>query len=207
MKKTHILSLTIVILLFLAGAVLISADEIQITDNQITKNSVSLVEANSESAKQQGNAVCPDPAKPCHHKQKKFDVWEMSFKLPARIVDNKSYKSAPFYAVMLKTINIDDDCDGGEYYKALESERKKVQATQPQRKVFASYACPNMGAVDYDFAGKIDASGDNVLIQNFIAVYGGTTQTEAETLRRTLSAKYPKAVVKKMNATWERIVQ
>lgn len=207
MRKTHVLSLTIIALLFLAGTVLIFAGEIQITGNQIAENGATLFDANSEFALQQGNAVCPNPAAPCNHRQKKFDVWELSFKLPARIVDNKTYKSAPFYAVMLKTFNIDDDCDGGEYYISLERERKKVQAMQPERKVFASYMCPNMSAVDYDFAGKMNAAGDSVVIQNFIAVYGGTTQAEAETLRRSLSAKYPKAVVKKMNATWERIVQ
>ena len=153
------------------------------------------------------NAVCPIPSKPCHHRLKRFEDWELSFRMPARIKDNKLYSSAPFYAVILKTVNTTEDCDGGEFYIALEDERKQIQKLQRERKVFASYMCPDMGAVDYDFKGKMDASGERVVIENFIAVYAGTTEAEAESLRRGLRDEYPQAVVKRMTARWERIMQ
>ena len=44
----------------------------------------------------------------------------MSFKMPARLKANTPYKSAPFYAVILKTYEMDVDCDGGEYIEAAE---------------------------------------------------------------------------------------
>lgn len=160
------------------------------------------------SQQQQRNAVCPIPIQPCRHKEKEFADWELSFKLPAKITPNKTYSSAPFYAVMLKTYKSeDDDCDGGEYIEALEAERKQLQKSQPERKVFAAYACPNMDAVNYDFEGRWDKAKDVELIGNFIAVYAGQTAEEAKTLRQSLLDEYPKATVKKMTAQWERIEQ
>jgi hypothetical protein len=89
----------------------------------------------------------------------------------------------------------------------MENERKEFQNSQSDRKVFAKYACPNMDAVGYDFEGRMDAAGENVLIDNFIAVYAGETAEEAEVLRRSIRDEYPKAIIKKMTANWERIVQ
>lgn len=153
------------------------------------------------------NAVCGDPAKPCQHRQKEFARWELSFELPAKIVANKTYSSAPFYAVLLKTYVSNEDCDGGEYVAAIERERKKLQTKQSARKVFALYGCPNMDAVGYDFEGLWDTARERILINHFIAVYAGETKNEAEVLRRQLLAEYPDAAIKKMTATWERIVQ
>ncbi|MDQ4121062.1 MAG: hypothetical protein M3209_06415 [Acidobacteriota bacterium] len=152
------------------------------------------------------NAVCPDPAKPCKHRGKEFAEWELSFKLPAKITPNKTYSSAPFYAVVLKTYDL-EDCDGGEYMEAVERERKKEQAMQLERKVFAYYSCPNMDAVGYDFEGLWDKNRENILIPNFLAVYAGETEEEAQALRKQMLSEYPKATVKKMTATWERIEQ
>lgn len=156
---------------------------------------------------QQRNAVCPIPGKPCAHKEKEFAEWELSFQLPAKIIPNKTYSSAPFYAVMLKTYKSEEDCDGGEFIEALENERKEVQNLEPERKVFASYGCPNMDAVNYDFEGRWDKAKEMVLIDNFIAVYAGETEEEAEVLRRSMRDEYPQAVIKRMTANWERIVQ
>lgn len=105
------------------------------------------------------NAVCPDPKNPCHHKEKEFAEWELPFRLPAKIQPNKTNKSAPFYAVLLKTYDSVEDCDGGEYIEAAEAERKRLQKLQLERKVFASYGCPNMDAVNYDFEGRYDDAG------------------------------------------------
>lgn len=153
------------------------------------------------------NAVCPHPEKPCRHKEKEFAEWELSFRLPAKIQPNKTYSSAPFYAVLLKTYDSVEECDGGEYIEEAEAERKRLQNSQLERKLFASYACPNMDAVSYDFEGKFDAAKERVLIDNFIAIYAGETKEEAEQLRKQLLDGYPKAVVKRMTAQWERIEQ
>jgi len=161
------------------------------------------------SPKSAANAVCPDPAKPCQNKILHFDDWALSFKVPARPQPNKTYRSEQFYSIILKTYEPaeDEDCDGGEYIVALEEERKQLQQDYPDRKVFASYLCPNMGATEYDFPGKMDAKNERVLIDNFIAIYAGKTKEEAEKLRQALLPQYPKAVIKPMTATAEWIYQ
>jgi hypothetical protein len=172
--------------------------EFNSSENQTNKKTVT--------KQTQSNTVCPDPEKPCKHRQKEFANWELSFKLPAKIVANKTYSSAPFYAILLKTYEL-EDCDGGEYMEAVEKERKKEQALQIRRKVFAFYSCPNMDAVGYEFEGLWDKKRENILIPNFLAIYAGETKEEAEQLRRQMLENYPKAAVKKMSATWERIEQ
>lgn len=158
-------------------------------------------------ATQQANAVCPDPAKPCRHKEKTFDDWELSFKMPPKLQPNKPYKSAAFYALILKTYETGDDCDGGEYIEAVETERKNLQINYPERKAFAAYQCPNMGAVDYDFEGKWSAGKENIVIGNFLAIYAGETKAEAENLLSKIKTRYPEAAIKQMTATYEKIEQ
>lgn len=153
------------------------------------------------------DAVCPDPAKPCDHKDKRFDEWELSFKLPSTLKPNTPYSSSPFYAIILRSYPIGDDCDGGEFISAAEVDRKREQADQPGRKVFASYECPNMSAVNYEFDGRWNAKHANVAIGNFIAVYAGTSRDEAEQIFSFLKAKYPNATIKEMRATYEMIEQ
>jgi hypothetical protein len=153
------------------------------------------------------NDVCPDPAKPCNHKDKHFDDWELSFKMPARLQANKTNSSAPFYGIILKTYALEDDCDGGEYIEAIEAERKRLQHEYPERKVFASYECPNMAAVNYDFPGRWDAKKETILISNFLAIYAGKTKEEADELLGKIRAKYPDAQLKQMTANYEWIVQ
>lgn len=155
----------------------------------------------------QANAVCPDPSKPCHHKQKRFDDWELSFKMPAKLPVNKEIKSAPFYAVILKTYPMGEDCDGGEFIEAAEADRKREQANQLSRKVFASYECPNMGAVSYDFAGRFDAKKEMVVVGNFIAIYVGTSKAEGDEALKFLKSEYPEAQLKQMTAVYELIEQ
>jgi hypothetical protein len=152
------------------------------------------------------NAICPDPAKPCNHKEKQFDDWELSFKMPGKLKPNKTYYSAPFYALILKTYKL-DDCDGGEYIEAVEKERKELQRSQPGRKVFASYDCPNMGGVSYDFPGAYDAKRERSLIDNFLAIYAGETKEEADKLMGRMKGTYPNAQLKQMKATFEIIDQ
>ena len=149
--------------------------------------------------------VCPDPKKPCRHREKNFDEWELSFQLPAKIKPNVTYKSAAFYAVIIK--KYDEWCEEFDSNSAVEPERLRVQKLLPTRKVFADYSCPNIDAVGYDFAGKTDKSGERVLYMDYIAVYAGKSLDEANQLLVDLRKKYPKAEVKKMTASWERLEQ
>ena len=127
--------------------------------------------------------------------------------MPAKLQPNKSYKSAAFYAVILKTYEMSDDCDGGEYIEAVEAERKELQVNHAERKVFAGFQCPNMAAVDYDFEGKWSEDKESVVISNFLAIYAGATKTEAENLLNALKAEYPEAAIKQMTVSYEKIEQ
>lgn len=153
------------------------------------------------------NRVCGDPGEPCEHKEKEFAEWELTFKLPAKISANKLYRSAPFYAVLLKTYESVEDCDGGEFIEAIEAERRREQSQNFLNKVFASYSCPNMDAIGYEFDGANDPKTGNTLIANFIAIYAGDTKAEADKLLQELKGRYAKGVVKKMVANYERIEQ
>lgn len=234
MKKLCILQTALIIFLFSGCSALTASQNTQDNSNQAIQSNNQTAQASASagdptdqkpastfanlesegtnlpmerSTEQQANAVCPIPDKPCKHKEKEFAEWELSFRLPAKIIPNKTYKSAPFYAVMLKTYESEEDCDGGEFIEALETERKEVQNLQLDRKVFAAYRCPNMDAVNYDFEGRWDKAKEMELIGNFIAVYAGTTAEEAEVLRRSMRDEYPQAVVKRMTVNWERIEQ
>ena len=150
------------------------------------------------------NAVCPDPARPCRTKQKEFGEWELSFGLPARIRPNVTYKSAPFYAIILQTYS--EGCDELDVNPQVEPERLRIQKLYPARKVFAEYSCPNMDATTYDFVGKRKANGDALYI-DYIAVYAGETADEADRLLKQVKAEYPDATVKRMTAAWSLIEQ
>lgn len=149
--------------------------------------------------------VCPDPKKPCRHREKNFDEWELPFHLPAKIKPNVTYKSIPFYAVIIK--KYEEGCGELDLNSAVEPERLRVQKLLPTRKVFAEYSCPNMDAVGYDFAGKMDKSRQRFLYMDYIAVYAGKSLDEANRLFDELRKKFPKAEVKKMTANWQRLEQ
>jgi hypothetical protein len=148
---------------------------------------------------QTGLAICSNPKTPCQHRDKEFAPYELSFRLPGRLRQNYDYKSVPFYAVVLKTYKDfeagGDGCDGGEFSTAIEDERKKAQKLFPDQKAFASYQCPDMGAVLYK-------SGTRDLNDTFMAVYGGTTITEAQGVLAKAKANYPAASLKRMVAIY-----
>ena len=146
--------------------------------------------------------VCADPSAPCKSPNKEFAPYELSFQLPKRLRPNVGYKSAPFWAVLLKlkSADPDADCDEGEYSSKLENERKQVQSMFPDRKVFADQQCPDMGAVSYTISGKNN-------VNTFVAVYGGATRAEAETLLLKAKHKYPGASIKSMQVIFEQTEQ
>ncbi|MBI3650001.1 MAG: hypothetical protein HY231_03005 [Acidobacteria bacterium] len=147
--------------------------------------------------------VCPNPVAPCKSKHREFYPYDLSFTLPAKIKVNTDYTSAPFFAVMLKDkiqVAEKEECDGGEFHTRVENERKKIQTLFPDKKVFASYQCPDMGALSYTVYGK-------PLNDNFIALYAGDTLEKANQTLALAKTKYPKATLKKMQVGYNQIDQ
>jgi hypothetical protein len=196
-----------------------SAEATNQRSDEILSNANSVSAANKISANKQtkaaptpkptpkklSNAVCGDPSKPCRHKQKGFDDWELSFQMPPRLAANKTYSSAAFYAVIVK--KYDEGCDELDVNPLVEPERIKLQKRFPANKVFAEYSCPNMSAVNYDFNGKMDEAGERFLYMDYIAVYAGESVEEAKRLRDELLEEFPQAEVKKMTANFGIIEQ
>jgi len=150
--------------------------------------------------------VCPDPKSPCNSAAKRFSPFELSFRLPSRLAKGKTYTSAPFFAVLIRTY-ADEACDADDHTESIEKERLQLQTYYPTRKVFAQYSCPNLDAVDYSFPGKMDSTGERVLIMTFIAVYAGKTSTEANEFLTYVKTVYPDAFLKRMTATYEILDQ
>jgi hypothetical protein len=148
---------------------------------------------------QTGLKVCANPAAPCHSKVKRFEPYELSFRLPARIKPNVMYQSQPFYAVVLYRQE-SGTCDRGEYSSAVEAIRLRAQKRFPDQKVFTDHQCPDMGAVSYDVEGQTNA-------KVFIAVYAGTTKAEAERILAKAKPNYRKASLKRMRVAWSQIMQ
>jgi hypothetical protein len=92
-----------------------------------------------------------------------------------------------------------------DYDSKIEAERLRIQKAYPERKVFAEYSCPNMDAVHYDFAGKRDASGERTLYMDFIAIYAGETEEEANQILKEAREDFSQATLKKMTANYERL--
>jgi hypothetical protein len=173
-------------------------------ENAAPENKTEISATPKPAPKKLSNAVCPDPLKPCHHREREFADWELPFNLPARVVANKNYSSASFYAVILK--KYDDACaDEMDYDSEIEAERIAAQKAFPKRKVFAEYSCPNLDSVRYEFAGKRDSSGERVLFMDYIAVYAGETEAEANQLLDDVREEFPEATVRKMTANYERL--
>ncbi|HJQ69890.1 MAG TPA: hypothetical protein VKA70_13005 [Blastocatellia bacterium] len=143
--------------------------------------------------------VCPNPAAPCQSKHKTFEKYELSFQLPRSIKPNVAYKTAPFYAVILKTFS-DPECDQGEYSTATERDRQQAQKLFPDQKVFADNQCPDMGAVSYIITGEQEAF-------TFVAVYAGETKAEGEQTLSKAKQQYKEARVVRMQASFEQIEQ
>jgi hypothetical protein len=104
--------------------------------------------------------------------------------------------------VLLKTY-AEESCDGDDHTVSIERERQKIQLAYPYNKVFASYSCPNLDGVDYSFAGRLDSTGERVVIMTFIAVYAGGTETKAKEFLGYVKTVYPEATLKLMTASYE----
>ncbi|MEP6848397.1 MAG: hypothetical protein ABI999_06045 [Acidobacteriota bacterium] len=151
------------------------------------------------------NEVCPDPAAPCRNAAGPFADHDLPFHMPTKLKPNVDYKSAPFYAILLKTYD-EIECNDEDISTSVEKERVRLQSAFPGHKVFASYDCPNMDALSYAFPGQQDSSG-KLLITTFIAVYAGKTEAEAEVFLAQTKANFANAQLKRMTVSYEEIDQ
>ena len=126
-------------------------------------------------------AVCPDPAHPCPG----FKPHDLSFVLPRDGVPRAEIRSAPFYAVILRTLA---PCT------ITEAERAEAQKLWVHNKVFATrFEC------DGDVENNVSYSNVDPK-HGFLAVYAGDTQAAARAflaeVKRT--GKFPGANLRKM---------
>ena len=147
--------------------------------------------------------LCPQPGDRCDNSRKTFRPYEMPFRLPRTLAANALYESAPFYAVILR-VEKDTPCDGGEFSKAGESFRKRAQRQFPGDRVFASYPCPDMGAVYYNRVGPSPGAES---LPSFVAVYARTTQNAAQSAFRRVRRLYPNAMLWRLRVGFSRIEQ
>lgn len=151
------------------------------------------------------DTICPDPAAPCKGATLPFTKYDMQFHLPAKLKPNLTYKSEPFYAVILKTYD-EIECNDEDISTSVEKERIRLQTEFLGRKVFAFYDCPNMDGIGYEFPGAVDTKG-NALITTFIAVYAGKSEGEANDFFVYVKTTHDSVQLKRMTASYEVIDQ
>lgn len=143
---------------------------------------------------QTNGKVCSNPAARCQSSKWQFQDHDMSFKLPPNLKWLNNYRSAHFYAVIVKSQRAIQDPDGRAGARECsgyvsEAERKRVQAMFPTRKVFASrFGCGSPGV------WYTDVNAD----YNFLAVYAGETQTSATTFLQTIRSTFPGSNTRRM---------
>jgi len=128
-------------------------------------------------------AVHPDPARP----HAGFKPHQLSFETPADGVARAEFRSAPFFAVILKSTS---PCG------VTEPERLAAQALFPANKVFASrFGCESEPEENVTYTNVRPNFG-------FLAVYAGATAREAETFLAKVKAtgRFPAANVRQMQA-------
>ena len=125
--------------------------------------------------------VCPDPARPCAG----FRAHDLSFALPAGGAARAEDRSAPFYAVVLRS---GPQCSIGE------RERTRAQALFPRSKVFATrFEC------DGDVENNVTYTGVDAR-HGFLAVYAGATRARADSAlaRVRATGRFPGANLRRM---------
>jgi hypothetical protein len=140
----------------------------------------------TSSALAQAGKIHPDPAKP----RPGFKPHQISFETPQDGVARAEFRSAPFYAVILKTT---EPCG------AKEKERAEIQALFPANKVF------------YPLAECDEDPEDTIWYTNvkrkvgFIAVYAGDTAEQAQQFLVAVkqAGRFPGANLRRMQAVLE----
>ncbi len=125
--------------------------------------------------------VCPDPARPCAG----FRAHDLSFVLPAGGPVRPEHRSAPFYAVLLRS---SAPC------AIPEAERAAAQAAFPRSKVFSAR---------FECGGDVENNVTYTAVDprvGFLAVYAGETRAAAlaflERVRAT--GRFPGANLRRM---------
>jgi hypothetical protein len=127
--------------------------------------------------------VCPDPDRPCPG----FKAHDLSFRLPEGGPAREEVRSAPFYAVVLRTR---PRCALGE------AERLEVQALYPRQKVFATrFECEG------DVENNVTYTNVNDTV-SFLAVYAGEDEDAAQRLAEQARARFPGANVRRMQVVF-----
>ena len=127
--------------------------------------------------------IHPDPAKP----RPGFKPHQLSFETPQDGVARDEFRSAPFYAVILKTAA---PCS------VKEQERAEIQALFPSNKVFSP-----LTSCDEDPEDTIFYTNVNPKV-GFIAVYAGDSLEQAQQLLATVkqTGRFPGANLRRMQA-------
>jgi hypothetical protein len=138
-------------------------------------------------------AVCSNPSASCSTKYS-FEPYQLPFKIKQPLVFGRTYKSAYFYAVILTSIQAQDET--GECRHIEESARLEAQALFPQRKVFAShFGC----AEELILYTNVNQSF------NFMGIYAGATKAEANKMlgRVRATGRFPTANIRRMQVVLE----
>lgn len=142
------------------------------------------LDASSQTRRGRRGAVCFDPTQACKTTAT-FQPYNLPFRLPANAV---IWESELFYAIILTSVRFKES----ECYERFipEAQRQEAQALFPNRKVFTS-RCGEPGEVYYS---------NTKPNTNFMAVYGGRTQSEAMRMLAAVKAtgKFPGANIRRM---------
>lgn len=129
--------------------------------------------------------VCGNANSSCNHAKWRFQGHDLSFRLPTNLKWQTNYRSAHFYAIIIKSrpAVVDSDVDSDNCSKGYysEVERMKVQKEFPANKVFASRnGCYGTTGIFYTNANSA---------YEFIAVYAGETRQQANTFLKIVRGK------------------
>ena len=131
------------------------------------------------------SAVCADPARPCPG----FKAHDLSFPLPKDGLARAEVRSAPFYAVILKS---------GARCRIAEAERLEAQKLFPGSKVFnARFGCDEEVENNVSYTNVDPKAG-------FLAVHAGADKAAGEAMLARVKSlgRYPGANLRQMQAVF-----
>ena len=131
-------------------------------------------------------SVCYRPNTTCNSSYS-FAPYQLPFVIKEKLVFGKSYRSREFYAVILKSVKIDQNAD---CTSVSEAERLAAQTKWPSRKVFSSrYSCPE----------ELLSYENTEPTVNFLGIYAGENLSEARrVLNQVKTNGFPEAYIKRM---------
>ena len=129
--------------------------------------------------------VCADPARPCPG----FKAHDLSFPLPRDGKARAEARSAPFYAVILRS---------APRCRIAEAERTEAQRQFPDSKVFnARFGCDDDAENNVSYTNVDPKAG-------FLAVHAGADRAAGEAMLARVKAagRYPGANLRRMQAVF-----